>query len=161
MRTDSEMYGPVARWLRGFLRGRHPRSRVVVADSHSSYLSQTLRRLGLASRFPEADLWQVKVDIVGVALSRKKATLAIVECKARRPTLKDVCQLLGYSRLMRPDLALLLSPSPPSDPLARLLVVHGRYDILDYGGGTLRIARWLAGRDDIDHASLLPRGMAL
>ena len=158
MRSDAEMYGPVARWLRGFLRGRYPRSRVVVADSHNSYLSQTLRRLGLASRFPEADLWQVKVDIVGVALSRKKTTLAIVECKARRPTLKDVCQLLGYSRLMRPDLALLLSPSPPSDPLARLVLVHGRHDLLDYGSGTMRLARWLPERGDIDHSSLLPRG---
>jgi len=116
--NEAEMYGPVVRWLRAHLRGRHPRSRLVVADTHNSYLSQTLRRLDLASRFPDSDLWQVKVDIVGVALSAKRATLAIVECKARRPALKDLCQLLGYSRLMKPDLALLLSPAPPSDPLA-------------------------------------------
>jgi len=62
---------------------------------------------------------------------------------------------------LRPHLALLLSPSAPSDPLARLLVVHGRYDILDYGAGTLRIARWLPDRGDIDHSSILPRGMAI
>ncbi len=161
MSNEAEMYGPVVRWLRAHLRGRHPRSRVVVADTHNSYLSQTLRRLDLASRFPDSDLWQVKVDIVGVALSAKRATLAIVECKARRPALKDLCQLLGYGRLMKPDLALLLSPAPPSDPLASLLVVHGRLDLLDYGAGMLRIARWLPDRGDIDHASVLPRGLAL
>jgi len=153
------MYGPVANWLKAFLRRRHPRSRVLVGESHNLYVSHTIRRLGVAGRFPQSELWNVKVDIVGVVVSRPKATLAIVECEARHPTLRDLCQLLGYARLMKPQLATLVSPCAPSKPLGKLLCLQGRYDILEYDSGRrLKILRWLPERNDVDSTSIIPPG---
>ena len=159
MRNEQRLYAPIAQWLRRLLTARHPRSTVVVRDSHRTALGQVIRGLGLVERFPQSELWELKVDVVGVVVSPRRAEVAIVECKVGQPNLMHVCQLLGYSLVVKPAVSLLISPKPISDSLAQLLRVHGRYDILQYDKARrLRIARWVEGRNDIDHTSLIPPG---
>lgn len=157
--SETSLYQPVCRWLHSFLSDRYSRSRIVVEDSHRSPLSTVIRRLGLHRTFPASELWDIRIDVTGLVVGRKASRIALVECKAGAPTLMHVCQLLGYSLVVKPSLAILLSPEPPADSLAALLRVHGRYDILEYQKGRrLRIAQWDRGRNEVIPSSLLPPG---
>ena len=158
-RNEARLYVPVAQWLSRYLSARHPRSKVFARDCHNINLSRVVRQLQLSERFPQSELWEIKIDVVGIVVSKRHARITPVECKAGKPTLRDVCQLLGYSLVVKPAASLLLSPAPISNGLAQLLRVHGRYDILEYHRGRrLLIAKWIAGRNDMDQASVLPPG---
>lgn len=157
--TEESLYGPVAHWLGVLLKQNHPRCRVQARDTHRISLNRVIREAQAAERFPQSELWDIKVDVVGMALGRSLTQLILVECKVGRPGLRDVCQLLGYCRVVKPAAALLVSPAPISDRLAQLLLVHGRYDILEYDQGRrLRLERWVEGRNEVDPASVLPPG---
>ncbi|MBM4038049.1 MAG: hypothetical protein FJ290_06000 [Planctomycetes bacterium] len=156
---EASLYAPVVEWLKGYLKSRQPRSKVFARDCHRTHLSRVVRQLGLLERFPQSELWEIKIDVVGIVISPRSSQMVLVECKADQITLMDVCQLLGYSLVVKPAAALLVSPCPISDGLAQLLRVHGRYDILEYERHRrLRIATWNAARGEIDHASVLPPG---
>jgi len=157
--SETGLYGPVVGWLQRCLSDRHPRSRVIVEDSHRWPVSRVIRKLGIQAAFPQAEHWDIRVDVVGFVLGRASNRIVLVECKAGPPTLMNVCQLLGYSLVVKPSLAILVSPEPPSDSLAELLRVHGRYDILEYAKGRrLRIAQWHRERGEVIAASVLPPG---
>ena len=55
---------------------------------------------------------------------------------------------------------ILLSPKPVTDNLRNLLVVYGRYDILEYDqdGNRIMIVQWDAARCAIMHGATLPPG---
>ncbi|MBM4041961.1 MAG: hypothetical protein FJ290_25990 [Planctomycetes bacterium] len=157
--SEASLYAPVAAWLRKHLRDRHPRSTVFARDAHSLPLSRIIRQLDLVGRFPQSELWDIRIDVVGIVAARRLAQIVLVECKAGELTLMDVCQLLGYSLVVKPAAAILLSPAPVSDGLAQLLRLHGRYDVLEYGPcRRLRIVRWDEARGEVDLASVLPPG---
>jgi hypothetical protein len=122
-------------------------------------LGGVIRRAALGGRFPQSELWDIKVDLAGVVLRPRLAQIFLVQCNSHRPTLLDACQMLGYCLVVKPAAALLLSPEPISDGLARLLRVHGRYDILEYAKGRrLRIAQWHRERGEVIAGSVLPPG---
>lgn len=157
---ENELYEGVQAWLDQFLRGRYRGKNVRVFDSHKVELSRLIADQGLQPLFPEFNAWDVKVDVTGLVSDGKAARIALVECKIKQLTLRDVGQLLGYSIVVRPILSILTSPCRPSDPLRTLLKDYGRLDVLQYGPEKrhIRLAEWNLARREIVLGSIIPRG---
>lgn len=156
---EGDLYPQVAEWLRGYLKGRHPRARISAYDTHKTELSNFLRTHGLHKHFPDFSAYEIQVDVTAVVERKNTVDLAFVECKMGAITLRDVGQLLGYSLVARPELSFLLSPKGLSDRLATLLLTFGRQDILGYGENRMiRLAAWDLLRREINLSSLVPKG---
>lgn len=152
------MYPDVRVWLQGFLKPRFPKSTVVVSDTSRVSLGRFLEQQGLAELFPDYQTFEINVDITGIVQS-KHSSLAFVECKLTTLTLRDVSQLLGYSKVAKPIFSILISPSGISKALSLLLKVYRRYDILEYAEGQrLMVGTWDTVRKTADPASLIPPG---
>ena len=158
--SEVDLYEPVRRWLERRLKAKYRRMDVQVFDSHSKRLSRIVSDLGLQSVFPQSNAWDVKVDVTGVVSDGKHGHIALVECKAKQLTLRDIGQLLGYSIVVDPIVAVLVSPSPPTDPLLTLLRDYGRLDVLQYGPQKryIRLASWHKGRSEVIPSSVIPPG---
>jgi hypothetical protein len=157
--SEEELYPHVVKWLRQFLADRHRRSKIKVFDTSRRRLSRFLFEKGLDQFLPGSDAWDVQVDITGFIQSRKAMKLAFVECKLKRPSLKDLSQLLGYSIVAEPAYSFLLSPRPASDSLFRLLEIYEKLDLLEYGENKrIRILRWDIRRGEVDSTCVLPHG---
>ena len=163
---EATLYPHVTIWLSTFLRGRIPRGSVDVRDTHDQPLNRYIRQHGLQSYF-DGDLWQsydIRVDITAFLRRGTRHGIAFVECKLRPVSLRDVAQLMGYSRVARPALSVLLSPGGIGDVVKTLLLTHDRTDILEYDwphGRTTRsiaLATWDATARQLDVASVLPPG---
>jgi len=156
---EQKLLAPCREWLKGTLREKFPRASIeILADTDRKYLRSALSAAGLACEFPDCGAWEVKVDVVGVVRRRHLTTLAFVELKAAPISLAHVGQLLGYCRVSKPSLALLLSPEGASSDLERLLTTYGRTDILAFEGNTIRVGAWDTARAEPDWGSLIPRG---
>jgi hypothetical protein len=129
-------------------------------DTHNVNLSRLINDLGLQNLFPQFNAWDVKVDVTGIVSNEKNGYLALVECKVKQLTLRDIGQLLGYSIVVNPILSVLTSPTPPSDPLITLLKDYGRLDVLQYGPKRrhIRIAKWDHVKNEVIPSSVLPPG---
>lgn len=152
------MYKPVMAWLKNFLTERQPGYKVSVHDTSHKRLESLIREQGLQKAFPQHASYEFEVDITGILKRGKLVKLALVECKLKAITLKDIGQMLGYSIVAKPAYAFILSPDQLSTGLSQLLKVHERYGVLDYGAGKIRVARWDAQRQEIISASILPPG---
>jgi len=161
--NEVELYEPVCTWLERVLREHYKRMYIRVFDSHNVKLSQLINDLGQQKLFPQFKAWDIKVDITGIISNDKKGYLALVECKIKQLTLRDVGQLLGYSIVVNPILSILTSPSSPTDPLITLLKDYGRLDVLEYGPKRrhIRIAKWDNVKNEVIPSSLLPPGRLL
>ena len=158
-KKETDMYEPVRNWWERFLKERHKRSQVSVYDTSKIVLYKFIQDYHLEAFFPDYLTYEVEVDITGVIITRDRAKLALVECKLMLLTLRDVGQILGYSKVIRPLYSLIISPRGLSDPLARLLKSFQRFDVLDYGNGQrIKLATWSPQRQEIISESLLPPG---
>jgi len=158
--TERRLYAPCRSWLQVALQAQHPRSTVVVLpDTDRRKLGQVLEAAEYSDRFPESSAWNVRVDVVAVIERRRLCSLAFVELKSRPITLVDVGQLLGYCRVCKPELALLLSPSGVSAELSRLLNGFGRTDILTFERNTIVVGKWDVRRSMPDWQHLTPPGL--
>lgn len=157
--TESQLYEPVRHWLETSIKHRFRQCDVRAYNTSRIKVSSLIANLGLQSAFPESGVWDIQADITAL-VTGKKNHIAFVECKMGNITLRDVGQLLGYCRVARPVAALLLSPKPVTDNLRNLLVVYGRYDILEYDRDENRImiVQWDAARCAIMHGATLPPG---
>jgi len=118
-----------------------------------------IQKLGLQKHFPNYQAFDIKVDIIGIINTKTRTDLALVEVKDTEIRLLDVGQILGYSRVVKPYLSLIISPKGLSVPLESILKTYGRYDILEYDANKrIRIARWNELRGEIDARTVLPRG---
>ncbi len=159
------MYPFVEQWLNAFLKERYPQRQASTLICNSQKLNAVVRRLGLTSLLPgEWQSWDVKVDIVGFAHDDRSIAIALVECKIKPVSLQYLSQIIGYSRVVKPDLSLILSPQGVSDPLKKLILNFGREDILEYGDKhhqgprKIVIARWDTNTNTPDYGSLIPAG---
>lgn len=91
----------------------------------------------------------------------------MIECKTTPITLKDVSQLLGYSRVVLPVYACILSPLGVSSDVASLLKTYSRLDVLEYNWPkgelphSIVVATWNEQRKGIDYDSLIHAGHPL
>jgi len=97
------------------------------------------------------------IDLVGMVEQKGKCSLTFVEVKYGQLNLRDVSQLLGYSKIVKPEFAFLISPKGLSRPLSQLLKYFNRLDILEYKPNYyIRIARWDSSRKAILMNSVIP-----
>jgi len=156
---ERDLYPDVIRWFSTLLKEKNRHSRVSVFDTSQVSLWKFLKNNGYSMYFKEYLSYEIQVDITGVVLGKKTARLAFIECKLKRITLKDISQLLGYSRVARPYYSIITSPSGISSSVNYLLKCYNRYDILKYDDKRrIRIATWDLVRKEIDLRSILPPG---
>lgn len=146
-------------WFQDTLARRFRKCQVRAFDTSRTRLSTFLTQRALLGQFPESGVWDIQADITAI-ITGARNHVAFIECKLGAVTLRDVGQLLGYCRVARPVAAILLSICPPAPTLRTLLVIHGRYDILEYDEDHHRmlLARWDSIRGGILHAETLPPG---
>ncbi len=155
------MYPDVCAWLQEALKAKFPKSAIRVADTSRVTLGRFLEQEGLTDIFPEYQTYEINVDVTGV-VQRKMPGLLFVECKLTTLKLRDVSQLLGYSKVAKPIYSILLSPAGISQALTHLLKIHFRYDVLEYAEGKrLILGVWDSSRKLIDPATLIPSGATL
>ncbi len=138
---ERDLYPDVAAWLEGWL-ARFGRATAAVTASEP--LNRWLERWGVASSIPFSGALDIEVDVAGVLFPRRKTEpeLYLVEVKLGPVNLQALSQLLGYCVVARPAGAWLLSPKGWTPSIGRLIRHFGRRDILDFGTGTVVIARW-------------------
>ena len=157
--TESQMYPDVMEWLRERLKARYKRYNVSVFDTHTKYLSKFLVTENLHLFFDDYLSYEIKVDIIGVIKRKEKAKLIFVECKLAPITLRDISQLLGYSKVAKPLSSVVISPKGVSKSVAYLFNTLRRYDILYYDRDKkIIIAQWKPASKDIVSSSIIPRG---
>lgn len=159
---ERAMYRPVRAWLEGFLVDRHRGSVVRVFDASRTSLARLIERERLAEGLaPEWQSWDIKVDVVGFAIAEGDTRLAFVECKPGAINLRDLSQLLGYSRVARPEYSFIVGPHGASDALRSLLLTFNRLDVLRYREESGRlpwsivVARWDISGGCIDGGSAI------
>jgi len=104
----------------------------------------------------------IRVDITVVIATAKTAQLVFIECKTTPITLKDISQLLGYSKVALPLSSLIISPSGISRSVDHLLNVYRRFDTLEYARNRfLIIALWNPTRKELDVKTIIPKGSVL
>jgi len=156
---EKDLYADVALWLEGRLHRLFPKWGPRVYDTSRFKLSGFLDREGLQGLFPGSEAFEIEVDVTGILQRGAAAKLAFVECKTGPITLKDVGQILGYSRVAYPTLSVIISPAGMSTSLHLLLTTYNRVDLLDYGDGNrIKIGTWDVGRKQVDPASVIPPG---
>src|SRR2546428_7234126 len=156
---EQSLYADVRTWLEVRLKALFPKWEVEAFDTSRFKLSGFLDRTGLSDAFPGCDAFEIEVDVTGVLRRRNRNELAFVECKSAPINLKDVGQILGYSRVASPVLAVILSPAGLSSSLNLLLSAYNRVDLLEYGvGKRLKIATWDLRRKQVDPNSVVPPG---
>lgn len=156
---EQEMYPEVARWLKFFLAERNLESEVDAFPLGKIKLSSFLESKNLHEFFEDYLTYEIEVDVLGVIHKKEKVQLAFVECKLKPITLRDVSQLLGYSKVAQPAYSLIISPEGLSKPVDLLFNTFRRYDVLNYGDGkNIKVATWDPGRKEIVASTLLPAG---
>src|SRR2546425_11649647 len=141
---ERDMYPFVAAWLKRTLSGIYPRASINVYDTSTVALYRFLESHGYSDLFPLFRTYEIHVDITAIIQHRKKpAALAFVECKLDQISLKDLSQLLGYSRVAQPIYSIILGPGGISPALHALLHNYGRLDVLTYADGKrIKVATW-------------------
>jgi hypothetical protein len=161
-KTEREMYPDICSWFRKVLQNKFKNARIYVEDTSKKVLSKWLLERGLHNYFPQYQTYEIEVDITAVIVkSNKQAHLSFIECKLGKIGLRDLSQLLGYSKVALPLYAIILSPKGVSQSLNLLFNVARRNDILYYSTNKhIIIATWLESRKEIDFSTIIPKGAA-
>jgi hypothetical protein len=158
-RSEKELYPEVVKWLERYLKEKFSKAGIKAYDTSCQDLSDFLRRHKLHLFFPEFETYVIKVDITASLKHKDKCDLAFVECKLNPINLKDISQLLGYSKVVKPKYAFIISPTGISSPVNTLIKIYKRYDILEYSENLkIKIAQWNKTTQEIDISTLLPPG---
>jgi len=159
-KKEKEMYKDVCEWLRIRLNNKFKKAKkIIVADTSDKVLSKWLFEIKCHQFFPDYQTYDIQVDVTGVILEKNKASLAFVECKLDKMNLRDLSQLIGYSKVACPVISILLSPRGLSDSMNLLFNVFRRNDILFYAPRKfIVIARWDETKKEVDMSSLIPKG---
>ncbi|NJL06443.1 MAG: hypothetical protein HC911_16370 [Chloroflexaceae bacterium] len=159
---ERDMYGAVQAWLRVRLQHHYPRAMIRVLDTSQEQLTRVIRREHVAQGLP-ADWvsWDIHVDITGFIMAPQQTKIAFIECKNKPLTLDHLSQLLGYSRVARPEHALLIAPQGIGTALRSLILTYQRRDVLTYEQQpgqlehALTLARWDEQRNDLERSTII------
>lgn len=156
---EIDLYPFVIRWFESLLQEKNRHSTVKVYDTSRVSLWKFLRDNEYYKYFKEYLTFEIRVDITGIVLKKRTATISFVECKLKPITLKDISQLLGYSKVAIPSYSIIISPSGISSSVSYLLKTFSRYDVLKYDKDKkIKIAQWDSSKNEIDIRSILPPG---
>jgi len=159
-KNEKEMYPSVCLWFKKMLQSKFKNARIHVEDTSKKVLSKWLLEKGFHSYFSDYQTYEVEVDVTGVIMeSGKEAYLGFVECKLGKINLRDLSQLLGYSKVVLPLYSIILSPKGVSHSLNLLFNVARRNDILYYSlDRHIFITRWDERKKEIDFSTIIPKG---
>ncbi|RLG16979.1 hypothetical protein DRN63_03515 [Nanoarchaeota archaeon] len=156
------MYPHVEAWLKNLLKSKFKNKVVRVADTSKKVLSRWLFEQGFHKYFEDYQTYEIEVDITGVLEGDGEADLVFVECKLGKITLRDLSQLLGYSKVANPLLSFIISPQGVSTSINLLLNVFRRNDLLYYSTSRfIIIGKWDEHKRELDFTSIIPRGTTL
>ena len=106
--SEQELYPEIIKWIAKHLQGRHPKAEIKAYDTSRQDLSEFLRRHKLHSFFPEFETYIIRVDVTATIRYKDGCDLAFVECKLNPINLKDISQLLGYSKVVKPKYSFII-----------------------------------------------------
>src|SRR5574341_339111 len=130
---EEEMYPDIVKWFDQFLKDKFKRREITVLDTHRQPLNRIIEKIKLIpSNKPEWPTFDIRVDVTGFLAGQQGIEFAFIECKLTPISLRDISQLLGYSRVALPLYSCVLSPAGVSSDVASLLRTYSRYDILQY-----------------------------
>lgn len=159
------MYPAVEQWLHAYLQARYPRHSIRTAICSAQRLNALIRRSGIGNLLPDEWLsWDVQVDVVGFACGNQDIAIALIECKNKPISLAHLSQIIGYCRVVKPQIGMIVSPKGISDSLKQLLITFGRSDVLIYEehqGRTPKrviLARWNPHMNSPEAGSVIPSG---
>lgn len=156
---ESDLYPSVIAWFKSLLKERNKRSSVQVFDTSRVSLWKFLKDNEYCKYFQDYITFEIQVDITAIVLRKKSASLSFIECKLNPISLKDISQLLGYSRVALPLYSIIISPKGISSSVSYLLKTFNRYDVLKYDSDKrIRIAKWDSSKNEVDIRSILPPG---
>ena len=156
---EKEMYPDVMEWLKRQLRGMFARAEIETYDTSAVALYRFLETNGLQELFPQYQSYDIHVDVTGVVQTKHEAHLAFVECKLNQITLRDLSQLLGYSRVAVPIYSIIISPAGIGSAMTCLLKTYSRLDVLEYEKNRrMKIAAWDSARREVSIPTIIPAG---
>jgi len=158
-KNEKQMYRDVIPWFEEILTSAHPRAKIDVVDTSKVSLWRFLKENNYYRLFPDYITYEIRVDITGIVITKTKSYLSFVECKLKPITLRDISQLLGYSKVAMPEQAIIISPQGISRQMSYLLRKFNRIDVLDYGQGRrIKIGIWNPERKEVNPNSWIPAG---
>jgi len=162
LEKEKDMYPAVSKWLERTLKNKYRRADIWVFDTSRIVLSKFLVENGYHVLFNEYQTFEIQVDVTGIIKRENKADLVFVECKRKEISLRDLSQLIGYSKVALPAHSIILSPKGVSKSLSLLFNVWRRYDVLYYAKNKyILIGRWDVDRKELDPSSIIPRGSSI
>ena len=155
---EQKLYPEIQSWLQDYLKYRYKGYKIwTTSETHKRSLEIVLKNI--IPPLPEIIGLSIKIDIVGALKRGPNTRLVFVEVKNKPLTLKDLGQLWGYTQLVKPVEAFLLS-SEGLGTLSYILNVLKREDLLKYGDKEkrmMRVAKWDIIRKTIDYDTLIPK----
>ena len=141
--NEFDLYEPMRTWLQRYLEDKYRKWEIITIDSHSERLDRVLRSHGIMCNISIGI--DIQIDVLGIVKKADNYKLFFIEAKKTRLTLRDLCQLWAYCKLIDPEEAFLLT-SANLGSLNKILNVFRREDILDFGDGKtikkMQIAIW-------------------
>jgi len=156
------MYPDVCTWFKKLLEQKFKDAKIWVEDTSRKVLSKWLVEADLHNFFTDYQTYEIEVDVTGVIKKSDEAYLGFVECKLNKITLRDLSQLLGYSKVALPLYSIIVSPKGISRSMNLLFNVARRNDILFYSTERhIIIGKWDKRRLELDPSSIIPKGSRL
>jgi hypothetical protein len=153
------MYPDVCAWFKKILKEKFKDAKICVEDTSKKILSKWLVERGFHAFFPDYQTYEIEVDVTGIVEKSEEAHLGLIECKLGRITLRDLSQLLGYSKVALPLYSVILSPKGMSRSMNLLLNIARRNDILYYSTDRhIILGKWNERRKELDFSSIIPKG---
>ena len=153
------MYPDVCAWFKRILKEKFKDAEICVEDTSKKVLSKWLVEKGFHNFFPDYQTYEIEVDVTGIVEKTDEAHLGFIECKLGRITLRDLSQLLGYSKVASPLYSVILSPKGISRSMNLLLNIARRNDILYYSTDRhIIVGKWNEKRKELDFSSIIPKG---
>ncbi len=156
------MYPDVCAWFKKILKEKFKDAKICVEDTSKKILSKWLAERGFHAFFSDYQTYEIEVDVTGIVEKSEEAHLGLIECKLGRITLRDLSQLLGYSKVALPLYSVILSPKGISRSMNLLLNIARRNDILYYSTDRhIIIGKWNERRKELDFSSIIPKGIRI
>lgn len=162
VRRETDLYEPMAVWLKTYMEDMysHSRASVLVTDAHAWTLDRVLEQHNVIQYFPQVVGLDIEIDVLGIAKHKSSADLFFIEAKKTALSIRDLGQLWVYCRLCDPKGAFLLS-SHSLGGLNKLLNTLHREDLLDYGEKKeirkIKVGLWDVDRGSVNYSSLVPK----
>jgi len=156
--SEFELYEPMKKWLCSYLKDKYKGYEILTIDTHNERLDKSLEHIGIAIEL--AIGVDIQIDVLGVAKKSNDIKLFFIEAKKTRLTLRDLGQLWAYCKLINPEEAFLMT-SADLGSLNKLLNIHKREDLLDFGNGKkikkMRVAIWNLNTMSPEQSTMIPK----